>query len=99
MGYAIRNDLKGWRAVASLDEIGADEHFSETPVEILPEPLTSEQVKQLRLKAYADPVTGSDRYFAEAARMQAMSEEGWEIVRAAGVNRFQEIQEQYQWPE
>lgn len=64
-----------------------------------PAPLTSEQVEALRLTAYADPVTGSDRYFAEAARMQAMAETGWEAVRQAGVVRYEQIQAQYPWPE
>ena len=27
-GYAIRNDLKGWRAVSSPDDCAADEHYS-----------------------------------------------------------------------
>lgn len=90
----------GWH---SVDEIPAD-HRRLTDEEIeerlrsLDVPLTREQVEQLRLTAYADPVTGSDRYFAEAARMQAMGEPGWEVVRAAGVARFEEIQAAYPWP-
>jgi hypothetical protein len=34
-GYAVRNDNKGWRAVNGPDQVGADEYFSETPVEIV----------------------------------------------------------------
>lgn len=59
--------------------------------------MSRDQVEAVRLAAYADPVTGSDRYFAEAARMQAMSETGWEDVRAAGVARYQAIQAEYPW--
>jgi len=63
-----------------------------------PAPLTSEQIEALRLRAYADPLFGSDRYFAEAARMQAVGENGWEAVRTKGVARFAEIQAEYPWP-
>lgn len=62
-----------------------------------PPPPTREQIEASRLRAYADPLTGSDRYFAEAQRMQVMNEPGWEPVRAAGVTRFEEIQEQFPW--
>lgn len=55
-------------------------------------------VEALRLHAYSDPLTGSDRFFAEAQRMQAMGESDWESVRAAGITRFEEIQRQYPWP-
>lgn len=60
-------------------------------------PPTREQVEALRLAAYADPVTGSDRYFAEAARMNAMGEAGADAVIAAGVARYEEIQAEYPW--
>lgn len=63
-----------------------------------PAPLTRAQVEAFRLCAYADPLTGSDRYFAEAQRMSVMGEPGWEEVRAAGVARFEEIQALYPWP-
>lgn len=63
-----------------------------------PAPLTSEQIEALRLRAYADPLSGSDRYFAEAARMQAVGENGWEAVRTKGGARFAEIQAEYPWP-
>ncbi|WP_143481183.1 hypothetical protein [Pseudomonas extremaustralis] len=59
--------------------------------------LTREQVEILRLRAYADPLSGSDRYFAEAQRMQVMNEPDWEAARAAGVARFEEIQTQFPW--
>lgn len=60
--------------------------------------LTRVEVEALRLRAYADPINGSDRYFSEAARMQAMGESGWEAVRAAGVERYQAIQAEFPWP-
>lgn len=57
-----------------------------------------DEIDQLRLHAYADPITGSDRHFNEAIRMQAMGETGWEAVRQRGITRFEEIQQQYPWP-
>ena len=59
---------------------------------------TREDVERLRLAAFAEPVMGSDRYFAEASRMQVMGEAGWEEVRDSGIARFKEIQMLYPWP-
>ena len=65
-----------------------------------PEPPTREQIEALRLRAYADPLTGSDRYFAEAARLQAMgaAQEEIDAANAAGAKRYAEIQGEYPWP-
>ncbi|CAI8965222.1 HAD family hydrolase [Pseudomonas sp. IT-P171] len=60
-------------------------------------PLTREQVEAQRLRAYAEPLNGSDRYFAEARRMQIMGEQGGEAVCAAGVARYEAIQALYPW--
>lgn len=56
------------------------------------------EVERLRLLAYADPITGSDRYFAEASRMDATGESGSGAYREAGVKRYSEIQSQFPWP-
>jgi hypothetical protein len=57
------------------------------------------EVETLRLRAYADPISGSDRYFAEAQRERIMDNyEAAESAKAAGLARFAEIQEQYPWP-
>ena len=74
----------------------------ESPAE--PTPLTADQIRAQvetqRLRAYADPLTGSDRYFAEAARLQAMgaAQEEIDAANAAGANRYAEIQNAYPWP-
>lgn len=87
------------------NEFGAPDLVAMTPEEIEAHlnppvaPPTREQVKALRLAAYADPVTGSDRYFAEAARMKAMGEAGADAVIAAGVARHEEIKAAYPWPD
>ncbi|MGL6150383.1 MAG: hypothetical protein ACRC1N_04160 [Aeromonas sobria] len=61
--------------------------------------LSKSEIETMRIAAYADPITGSDRYFNEAARMQTMGEDGWEDAKNAGIARYQEIQQQYPWPE
>lgn len=71
-----------------------------TPVAIELAPLTRNEIEALRLLAYADPITGSDRYFAEAARVQATgeTEEEVDVARCAGAARSAEIQARYPWP-
>lgn len=66
-----------------------------------PTPPTREQIEGKRLRAYADPITGSDRHFAEAIRMQAMGADQAEIdaAKTAGAERYAEIQAEYPWPE
>lgn len=66
-----------------------------------PAPLTREQIEALRLLAYADPLTGSDRYFAEATRLQVMGADQAEIdaAKTAGTARYAEIQAEYPWPD
>lgn len=62
--------------------------------EIAPEPEPAAEVMsttELRARAYADPVTGSDRLFAEAMRMQTMGQIGYEAVRDQAVSRYEEI--------
>lgn len=63
-------------------------------------PLTREQIEEMRLRAYSDPLTGSDRYFAESTRLQVMgsAQEEIDAAIAAGANRYTEIQDAYPWP-
>lgn len=88
-------NLKDGVSNGKIVELGADGRpmLCDRP----PQLLTREDIEALRLHAYADPLTGSDRYFAEAQRMQAMGEEGWQVVREQGVSRYQEIQSKYPW--
>lgn len=65
--------------------------------ELQPVEYSAEEIEALRRRAYADPITGSDRLFAEAQRMEVMGESGWETVRAAGIQRFNEIQQEFPW--
>lgn len=61
------------------------------PVELAIESEPELSVEELRAKAYADPVAGSDRLFAEAMRMQMTSEIGYEEVRDKASARYEEI--------
>lgn len=64
-----------------------------------PAPLTRAQIEAARLRAYADPLTGSDRYFAEAQRESLIGNvEAAEAAKALGLARFAEIQAEYPWP-
>lgn len=65
------------------------------PIEVL-----RADVEQQRLSAYANPLTGSDRHFAEAARLEALGDTaGAESARAAGLARYEEIRAEHPWPE
>jgi hypothetical protein len=62
-------------------------------------PITREQVEASRLRAYAEPITGSDRYFAEAQRESLLGNaEAADAAKALGLARFAEIQAEYPWP-
>lgn len=98
---AIEVDSVLWqKLICEADGIwtlGADGEITKQPFSVIEQ--TREDIERLRLGAYAEPVSGSDRFFAEANRMQVMGEPGWEAVRDAGIKRFNDIQALYQWPE
>lgn len=64
-----------------------------------PGPITRDDVEAARLLAYSNPLTGSDRLFAEASRMDIMGEPDFEAVRASAIARYQEIQAANPWPD
>lgn len=60
---------------------------------------TREQVEAKRLRAYAEPLTGSDRYFAEAQRESLLGNaSAADAAKALGMARFAEIQAEFPWP-
>lgn len=77
--------------------ISSDENGN--PINIDPPKPGNADIENIRLKAYSDPITGSDRYFSEASRMEAAGEPGFDEVRKAGLARYKEIQEAYPWNE
>lgn len=99
MSYAVRNDRLGFRAVNGPDDCGADEFFSIEAPELVMPPPSRDEIEVARLRAYADPLTGSDRYFAEAQREGLLGNaEAAESAKALGMARFAEIQAEYLWP-
>lgn len=105
MSYAVRNDKQGWRAVSGPDDVSADEWYSvdtppdPAPVEVGIQVKTREQVEADRLYAYANPVTGSDRFIAEAmAERLAGNIAKAEAADAALLVRREEIAAQNPWP-
>lgn len=64
-----------------------------------PQPVpTRTQIEAARLQAYADPLTGSDRYFAEAQRESLLGNtDAANAARALGMARFAEIQAEHPW--
>jgi len=77
-----------------FDAAGA--HLEDRPP---PPPPTTEQVEALRLQAYADPLTGSDRHFAEATRLTVAGDTaGADAATVAGQVRYEEIRAELPWP-
>lgn len=77
-----------------MSESEVDAHLNPPPV-----PPSREQIEELRLRAYAEPLTGSDRYFAEAQRETLLGNaEAAEAAKALGMARFAEIQAEFPWP-
>lgn len=67
--------------------------------DVEPVPPSREEVEAARLRAYSDPITGSDRYFAEAQRESLLGNaEAAEAAKALGLARFAEIQADNPWP-
>lgn len=62
-------------------------------VEQIPVGRTDEEIVSARRFAYADPESGSDRYFSKAVRLDAMGESGADVERQKGVARYLEIKE------
>ena len=91
--YQVAIGLATDKVVMTDAEVEA--HINPKPV-----PPTQGQVEAQRLIAYADPVTGSDRWFAEATRLSIMGAAEGEIetARVSGISRYAEIQLEYPWP-
>lgn len=81
--------------ISAIGEELPEGALTEKPT-IEPEPLTNEQIKEQRAIEYANPTTGSDRYFAEAARKRASGDEqGASEAEQLGIARVEEIKSQY----
>lgn len=90
----LAGQSEGYRIVA--DRVGRPVLAEPLP----PEPLTKEQIEALRLRAYSCPLTGSDRHFSEAARLEAVGDQvKASAARATGIARYNEIKAIYPWSE
>ena len=100
MSYAIKNDLTALRSVSGPEDVLEGEFYSEDIIELVQLPATRQEVEASRLRAYADPVLGCDRYFAEAARLEAMGADQEEVdaARSAGALRYAQIRAEHPWP-
>lgn len=99
-GFAI-NSFGGYRSVNGPDDLTEGESFSVTLPEVMPAvQKTRDQTEMARLIAYADPLTGSDRFFMEVTRSMASGDDsGADAARAAGLSRYNEIQTSLPWPQ
>lgn len=59
---------------------------------------TREQVENLRLRAYSNPYTGSDRLYAEAQRLQLTGDPSWQAKLAEANARYEAIKAEYPFP-
>lgn len=87
----IQRDLFGPKDLVLMGGAEIDTHLNPPKVD-----LTREQIDRLRLLAYSNPITGSDRYYVESisAKDPEVSKKSAEMADA----RRHEIQAQYPWP-
>lgn len=80
MGYAIRNDRQGYRAVDGPDDVGEHEYYSEVPEDVLPlAPTYQSELAELNA-AYQIKVDGYNRSFAIAALSDGPTEEAKKLA-------------------
>lgn len=78
----------------------AEEWLEPESPDLAPQPPTREAVNEARLRAYANPLTGSDRYIAEAYAERAKGDEAAaNEVDAKMIARREEIKAANPWPE
>ena len=93
MSYAIRNDKQGWRAVDGPDDVGPDEYYSETPIEIVPAVTVpvSVTMRQARLALHAAGLLGQVEAAIEALPEPPRIEARIEWDYASEVHRASEF--------
>lgn len=73
MGYAIRNDQQGWRAVTDPEDVGPDEFYSEEIPVLNPVKSFQQALSELNA-AYQNNVKVLNENYAMAALMDGPSE-------------------------
>lgn len=105
----FRNPITG--EVYVFEEDGSqDAYIPEGLVQMTPEEVyahlnpppyvfSRDEIENLRLGAYADPYSGSDRHFAEYLREQSMGNgTAADLAKQSGIDRATAIRLQYPWP-
>jgi hypothetical protein len=75
----------------------AEEYLEPDDPELLITTVDRADIEGKRLKAYADPIKGSDRYVIEAMRCKLEGKPEWEQVMSLGAARILEIKKEYPW--
>lgn len=93
-GYAVTIDGAGFRAVSGPGDVGEGERYSKSVPPTKKHTPTEMELEMALLQAYADPISGSDRHFSKAARLEAMGAASTEIesAKSTGIARYMEIQ-------
>lgn len=95
-GFAVSKETGGWVPVGSKDDVPEGFVFSKVqPVQCSDR---NEDIERKRLLAYADPVTGSDRYLKEAASERAAGDEAAAVAaEVKHLARKDEIRKELPW--
>ncbi len=92
-GALLEGQTQGKRMKVNAD--GSPELVDPPP----PLPPSMDDVARARRLAYADPDTGSDRFFAEATRLRAAGDNaGAQAAEASGEARYEAIRADLPWP-
>lgn len=86
-----------WREVEEW-LLGNDNKWESMPEEPVKDhnAIRLKNIENQRLIAYADPITGSDRYLSESARLEALGDSvGATEAREKAVERYYEIQKEF----
>lgn len=95
-GFAVNKETGGWVPVDSKDDVPEGFVFSKTQPEQCSD--RNVDIERKRLLAYADPITGSDRYLKEAASERAAgNEEAAVAAESKHLQRKEEIRKELPW--
>ncbi|OIN44500.1 hypothetical protein [Pseudomonas costantinii] len=95
-GFAVSKETGGWVPVDSEDDVPEGFVFSKAQPDKCSD--RNEDIERKRKLAYADPVTGSDRYLAEAmSKRVSGDEDAAKAAEAAHVVRKEQIRKELPW--
>lgn len=95
-GYAINKETGGWVTVDSKADVPEGFVFCKKEPRQCSD--RNDDIDRKRKLAFADPITGSDRYLAEAMSERAAGNEGAALAaEAALIARKEEIRKEFPW--